>query len=79
MRQHIKSVDVNLHSTGVLRAISEASDGCRKLVVEARTWGGEEKIREIKRECRGNGGESRNEDRIRRYDELELELDRMEY
>ena len=35
MRQHIKSVDVNLHSTGVLRAISEASDGCRKLVVEA--------------------------------------------
>ena len=35
MRQHIKREDVNEHSASVLRSMCEASDGCRKLVVDA--------------------------------------------
>ena len=35
MRQHIKRTDVNEHACGVLRCVCEASDGCRKLVIDA--------------------------------------------
>ena len=35
MRAHIRREDVNEHSVGVLSAIAAASDGCRKLIVEA--------------------------------------------
>jgi len=35
MRAHIKKEDANEHACRVLRAVSFASDGCRKLIVEA--------------------------------------------
>ena len=35
MRAHLKKEEVNEHATCTLRAISEASDGCRKLLLEA--------------------------------------------